>query len=682
MKYFQSFNSFVKKTEKPVLAEGKEKAVEELAVNEDKFDGIADLTKALHFETDSKKAEEMKIELGKRQGEVTRRKQIEGGEYSLRRFRKEIKYGDGKDLGVFLPGSYAAATSSLGDGPHTKRAPKVRWNQKKYAKWLEDVASNDGWKNAFDMAQNAKHEPGLLDWAKKQFRGEDVMQRIQWDIEAFAESVVTNENRELMKIDSYLNTKDEDVLVTFLDDYFYNSADKKARKEWDAARDGLGYSDLVDYAVKHADDHGMDLQDMEDAIEVYETKKVNEAKFVKEFDKAVLDAETEKDVLKVYPKAQFYVGKMSHFFGELEPNLFFKAYYAKYYKEDTGNKIKGDFKITSVYSEKGSRYVNLYLEESVVTEAKGGQIMSGDYVKTQYGDVYLRVDGKVGKSDAYVRVIKGKAGKRKTGLHDSMKLTLVNKDGLEESVNEGISVSDERHFGKKGIIIMIDDNGKKVSAIFKDKKNADKFNRNKSSDIQKLLQLAKKTKYPKAIDESLNEDNTLTNKWEKEEAEFKRIIAASDKRVYDLVDYVQFSTGGMTEKDWEKFMYGRYKKNLQSTDLKTKEKMYSVLQKMVLESEMISESATEILSKDIQDAEYYIAHGDGTSIEARSTKKTWDDGVPVLKYIARGKKQMVKTPKGSFELVVDKKYGWYYWENNGTWYGANIEYGATPPFEF
>ena len=71
-----------------------------------------------------------------------------------------------------------------------------------------------------------------------------------------------------------------------------------------------------------------------------------------------------------------------------------------------------------------------------VTEAKGGQIMPGDYVKTQYGDVYLRVDGKVGRSDAYVRVIKGKAGKRKTGLHDSMKLTLVNKDGLEESVTD------------------------------------------------------------------------------------------------------------------------------------------------------------------------------------------------------------------------------------------------------
>ena len=99
-----------------------------------------------------------------------------------------------------------------------------------------------------------------------------------------------------------------------------------------------------------------------------EESKVNEAKFVKEFDKAVLDAETEKDVLKVYPKAEFYVGKMSHFFGELEPNLFFKAYYAKYYKQDTGKSIKGDFKITTIYSEKGSRYVNLYVEESAVTE--------------------------------------------------------------------------------------------------------------------------------------------------------------------------------------------------------------------------------------------------------------------------------------------------------------------------
>ena len=49
---------------------------------------------------------------------------------------------------------------------------------------------------------------------------------------------------------------------------------------------------------------------------------------------------------------------------------------------------------------------------------------------------------------------------------------------------------------------MIRDGYKMVSAIFKDKKNADKFNRNNPSDIKKLLQLAKKTKFPKAIDEA------------------------------------------------------------------------------------------------------------------------------------------------------------------------------------
>ena len=76
------------------------------------------------------------------------------------------------------------------------------------------------------------------------------------------------------------------------------------------------------------------------------------------------------------------------------------------------------------------------------------------------------------------------------------------KESIDESVNEGLSVTAERHFGKKGIIIMIDDNGKKVSAIFKNKKNADKYNRNKSSDLKALLDLAKKTPYPKAIDEA------------------------------------------------------------------------------------------------------------------------------------------------------------------------------------
>ena len=58
---------------------------------------------------------------------------------------------------------------------------------------------------------------------------------------------------------------------------------------------------------------------------IKESADLNEAKFVSSYDTKVNDAETEKDVLKIYPKAKFFTGKLTHFFGELEPNLFFKA---------------------------------------------------------------------------------------------------------------------------------------------------------------------------------------------------------------------------------------------------------------------------------------------------------------------------------------------------------------------
>ena len=99
---------------------------------------------------------------------------------------------------------------------------------------------------------------------------------------------------------------------------------------------------------------------MPDGAVVYESE-VNEARFVKDFNKDVLDATTQKEVKSIYPKAEFFTCKSNHFFGELDDNLFFKAYY-----------IKGqtEFEIKSIYSQKGSNYVHLYLNESVVNEAK------------------------------------------------------------------------------------------------------------------------------------------------------------------------------------------------------------------------------------------------------------------------------------------------------------------------
>ena len=86
------------------------------------------------------------------------------------------------------------------------RRNRPRWTQKKYDKWLDTVASNGGAENAFDMAKNAEFEPGLIDWVKKEFRGDDPLQRIQWDIEAFAESVV-NENKFIKKYTEFLFEK-------------------------------------------------------------------------------------------------------------------------------------------------------------------------------------------------------------------------------------------------------------------------------------------------------------------------------------------------------------------------------------------------------------------------------------------------------------------------------------------
>jgi len=91
---------------------------------------------------------------------------------------------------------------------------------------------------------------------------------------------------------------------------------------------------------------------------------------------------------------------------------------------------------------------------------------------------------------------------------------------------------------------------------------------------------------------------------------------------------------------------------------------------------------TMLLAQEIEGAEYHMAFSDGgIGVDARSTKKTWEDGVPVLKYIARASKKSVEIPKGKFEVVIDDKYGWYYWEHKGTWYGMEQD-GETPPFEY
>jgi hypothetical protein len=148
--------------------------------------------KAIHFETDPDKQEQLKKAYGKKTGAMSSSSQIASADYALAKFRKQIKYDNGKSgtagsTDVFIPGSSMAAFSTLGDGPHKKAITRKTWNQREYDKWIKSMAGDGGADNAYDMAQNAKNEPGLIDWVKRNaVNDETPLERIQWDIEAYS----------------------------------------------------------------------------------------------------------------------------------------------------------------------------------------------------------------------------------------------------------------------------------------------------------------------------------------------------------------------------------------------------------------------------------------------------------------------------------------------------------------
>ena len=77
-----------------------------------------------------------------------------------------------------------------------------------------------------------------------------------------------------------------------------------------------------------------------------------------------------------------------------------------------------------------------FVNESV-NESKSVKV--GDFIKTEYGYYYKRVAGKVGGREAFIEIMNGKEGKRKTSLHSSAKFEVVDApDDLKESVNEEV----------------------------------------------------------------------------------------------------------------------------------------------------------------------------------------------------------------------------------------------------
>lgn len=80
-----------------------------------------------------------------------------------------------------------------------KKYPPALWNKRKYEKWVKDMSWYEGDEVpsdfGYEMAQNANHEPGLLNYMYNVIKKEgesgmvDPLERIQWDIEgAMSES--------------------------------------------------------------------------------------------------------------------------------------------------------------------------------------------------------------------------------------------------------------------------------------------------------------------------------------------------------------------------------------------------------------------------------------------------------------------------------------------------------------
>lgn len=177
----------------------------------------------------------------------------------------------------------------------------------------------------------------------------------------------------------------------------------------------------------------------------------------------------------------------------------------------------------------------------------------------------------------------------------------------------------------------------------------------------------------------ISEAKKITKSSIEELGDIQNAEGYSANQYYILADFAEekFGDKPFPFRELEKLMKSREVKK----ELKGEDEIDMEYLEEFTESLIVNESAIDTLADEIDDAKVYDASSDGDSVDARSTKKTWDDGVPVLKYIARAPKKSVKLPK-KFKVVDDTKYGWWYFQVGNTWYGIEQDDYGTPPFEY
>ena len=98
-----------------------------------------------------------------------------------------------------------------------------------------------------------------------------------------------------------------------------------------------------------------------------------------------------------------------------------------------------------------------------------------------------------------------------------------------------------------------------------------------------------------------------------------------------------------------------------------------------MDSEGVQSLADEL------NAEVYTARlKDGAksaTIKATTTTKTWDDGAPILKFLARGKATSMAFTlyQRPFTVLHDVSNGWFYFTDGRKWYGLHGDEGYFEP---
>ena len=95
----------------------------------------------------------------------------------------------------------------------------------------------------------------------------------------------------------------------------------------------------------------------------------------------------------------------------------------------------------------------------------------------------------------------------------------------------------------------------------------------------------------------------------------------------------------------------------------------------------ICEGATEQMA-DEENFELYTAtlKNKTATVTATTTTKTWPDGIPVLKYLARGKSASTQINiGGSFDVAHDVAHGWFYFTDGRKWFALHREDGYNEP---